>query len=149
MSEDRNDTAIPADRDPRGRFRPGNPGKPKGARARATLAVAQMLDGSAKRITQVAIDKALAGDPVALRLCIERLAPIRRESPITADLPPLSGAGDVVAFLAAIVEQVGAGRLTVGEGERLAKMAGELARVAELSDFDARLRALEQSHGQS
>ena len=58
-----------------GTFGTGNPGKPKGARHRATLAVAALLDGEAEALTRKAVDMALAGDRAAMRLCLERLAP--------------------------------------------------------------------------
>ena len=57
----------------RGRpFQPGqsgNPkGKPKGARNRAPLAAEVLLDGEAEALTRKAIELALAGDTVALRI---------------------------------------------------------------------------------
>lgn len=146
--ENRKPTANAEGRTSRGRFAPGNPGKRPGTRARATLAVEKLLDGEARAITRKLIQKALEGDPTALKLAIERICPIRRESPIKADLPPLAGPSDVVAFMGALVGEIAEGRITPGEGERLARLASELARVAELSDFDARLRALEAArHG--
>ena len=38
-----------------------------------------MLDGEAETLTRKAIDKALKGDSEALRLCLERLVPPRKE----------------------------------------------------------------------
>ena len=35
------------DRDAAGRFKPGNPGRPKGSRHRATIAVLTLLEGEA------------------------------------------------------------------------------------------------------
>ena len=44
---------------PRGRpFEKGNPGRPKGARHKATMAAQMLLDGQAKALTQKAIDQA-------------------------------------------------------------------------------------------
>ena len=61
----------------RGGFQPGqsgNPaGKPKGARNKTTLAVEALLDGEAEALTRKAIERALEGDSVALRLCLERI----------------------------------------------------------------------------
>src|SRR5215218_4900464 len=43
----------------RGRpFRPGNPGRPKGARNKTTLAVDALLDGEAEAITRTAVEMA-------------------------------------------------------------------------------------------
>jgi hypothetical protein len=63
----------------RGRpFKPGqsgNPlGRPKGVRNRATVAAEALLEGEAEALTRKAIELALAGDPTALRLCLERIS---------------------------------------------------------------------------
>jgi Family of unknown function (DUF5681) len=51
----------------------GNPaGKPPGARHRATMAAEALLDGEVQALTRKAIERALEGDGVALRLCLER-----------------------------------------------------------------------------
>src|SRR5215204_4346329 len=56
-----------------GRFKPGNPGRPKGARHKTTLAIEALLDGEAEALTRKAIELAKAGDLVALRLCLDRI----------------------------------------------------------------------------
>jgi hypothetical protein len=68
----------------------GNPsGRPKGARNTTTVAVETLLDGQAQALTQKAIDLALAGDITALRLCLDRILPVRKDRPVTFDLPPV------------------------------------------------------------
>jgi hypothetical protein len=62
---------------PRGRpFEPGmsgNPnGRPKGSRNKTTMAMEILLDGEAELLTRKAVEKALAGDPLALRLGLGR-----------------------------------------------------------------------------
>ena len=60
----------------------GNPcGKPRGARHKATLAAEALLDGEAAALTRKAIERALEGDGVAVRLCLERILPARRIVP--------------------------------------------------------------------
>ena len=60
--------------------RSGNPaGRRRGSRNRATLAAAVLLEGESEALTRKAVELALAGDPVALRLCIERILPVCRE----------------------------------------------------------------------
>ena len=56
------------------KFTSGNSGRPKGARNRKTLAIKSLLEGQAEALTQTAISKALDGDSMALRLCMERRA---------------------------------------------------------------------------
>jgi Family of unknown function (DUF5681) len=58
----------------------GNPaGKPKGARNRSTIAAELLLEGEARALTRKAIELGLAGDTTALRLCLERLVPPRKD----------------------------------------------------------------------
>jgi hypothetical protein len=67
-----------------GTFAPGNElgGKTKGSRHRSTLAIEALLDGQAEALTQKAINAALEGDGMALRLCLERgYAPRRKTGP--------------------------------------------------------------------
>jgi len=60
-----------------GTFAPGNAlgGRTKGSRHRSTLAIEELLDGQAEALTQKAINAALEGDGMALRLCLERILP--------------------------------------------------------------------------
>jgi hypothetical protein len=60
----------------------------------ATLIVEQLLDKDAKLLAEKARDMALAGDTIALKLCLERLCPPRRSRPVTLDLPAIETLGD-------------------------------------------------------
>jgi hypothetical protein len=68
----------------------GNPkGRPKGCRHRATVAAEALLDGEAEGLTRKAIELALAGDTTALRLCLERILPARKDRPIRLQIPQI------------------------------------------------------------
>jgi len=128
----------------RGRpFGPGNPGKPKGARSRATMAAEALLDGEAEKLTRTAIDKALEGDSVALRLCLERLVPPRKDSPITIELPPITSAADVVSASAAVLSAVGAGEISPDEAGRVMALLTAHKNIVETGDLESRIAALE------
>ena len=61
----------------------GNPaGRPIGARHKATILAEALLDGEAEGLTRKVLEMALAGHTVALRLCMERILPPRRERPV-------------------------------------------------------------------
>jgi hypothetical protein len=129
---------------PRGRpFVKGNPGRPKGARHKATMAAQMLLDGQAKALTQKAIDQALAGDTVALRLCLERLVPPRRDRIIRFALPALTNAGDAAAAMAAIAAAVASGEVTTGEAAELSGLVTAFAKALETSELEASIAALE------
>lgn len=93
--------------------RSGNPkGKPKGARNKATLAAEVLLDGEAETITRKAIELAKGGDIMAIRLCLERILPPRKDRPIAVDLPAIICAADLKTAYAAVGRDVANGELT-------------------------------------
>jgi Family of unknown function (DUF5681) len=91
-------------------FKPGqsgNPaGRPKGARNATTLAVEALLDGEGEALTRKAIDLAKKGDMQALKLCMDRIVPPRRDRPLAFALPPIGSPG------------AGSSRITASASER-------------------------------
>ena len=85
-----------------GTFAKGNPGKPKGARHATTKAVEALLEGQAETLTQAAINKALEGDTTALRICLDRIAPVSKDKPITFAMPAIETAADAAKVSRAI-----------------------------------------------
>jgi len=132
---------------PDGKFKPGNPGKPKGTRHKTTLAIEAILDGEAEALTRKAIELAKAGDTTALRLCLERLAPPRKDRPVKLTLPPLERPEDAMTATAALVQAVATSELTPSEAETVGKLLETHRRVTELVDVEARLTRLEQQKG--
>jgi hypothetical protein len=143
------DTARDTARKTRGRpFEPGksgNPrGRPKGHRNKATMAIEELLDGEAEGLTRKAIGKALEGDMAALRLCLDRLLPPRRERPITFDLPKIESAKDAQAASSAILAACAAGDLSPGEATAVMDLVSTYIRTLEATELEARLSALEK-----
>jgi len=103
--------------------RSGNPnGRPKGSRNSATLAAEALLDGEAEALTRKAIEMALGGDTVALRLCLERIYPPRKDRPVTFALPPITSVRDAADISAAVAVAVSNGEITLGEAAEVAKL---------------------------
>ena len=128
-------------------FKPGqsgNPtGRPPGSRNKTTLAIEAMLDGDAETITQKVIELAKGGDLTAIRICMDRLCPPRKDRHVTFEMPKLEKAADAVMAAAAIVDAVAAGDLTPSEAAELSRVVNAYATTLEAADFDARLRKLE------
>jgi len=126
------------------KFKPGqigNPaGRPKGARHQATLVAQALIDGEAEALARTAIEKALAGDQVCLRVLIERLVPPRKVAPIRLTLPN----GDISRVTEAILRAVTAGMITPGEGKELGAIVEQHRRAVETTELEARIRALEE-----
>lgn len=125
-------------------FEPGNPGKPKGARSRVTIAVEALLHGQHEALTRAAIDKALEGDTVALRLCLDRIAPARRDAPISFELPTVSSAADTVVASSAVLAAVAAGDVTPDEGGRVMALLSAHKVIVEAGDLERRIAELEK-----
>ena len=130
-------------------FKPGqsgNPaGKPKGTRNATTLALEALLDGQASALTQKAINLALAGDMAALRLCLDRILPPRKDSPVAFDLPEMKTLNDTVPAMGALVKAVGQGDLTPTEAGELTKMVQAFAKIIETAELEERVRKLEEA----
>ena len=127
-----------------GKFASGNSGRPRGARHKTTLAIQALLDGESEALTCKAVEMALAGDTVALRLCLERIAPPRKDSPVRFDLPPMEGAANAAAAMGAILASVASGDLTPGEGSAIAGLVEGYRKALETTELEARLKALEE-----
>jgi Family of unknown function (DUF5681) len=127
------------------RGRSGNPdGRPAGARNRKTLAAAILLEGEAEALTRKAVELALAGDPTALRLCLERIVPPCRERAVKFALPSIESAADIAPAMKAVTAALADGMITPGEGEAIARIVDTFVRAIETSDFERRLNALER-----
>jgi len=129
-----------------GTFGLGNSGKPKGTRHRATQAVMALLDGEAEALTRRAVEMALSGDGAALRLCLERIAPPRKDAPVTFALPPMQSAQDAARAAAAVLAAVADGDLTPTEGAHIMGLVETYRRTLETSELESRLVALEEKN---
>jgi hypothetical protein len=130
-------------RDASGRFAEGNPGRPRGARHKATQAALALLDGEAEALTRKAVELALDGDGAALRMCLERIAPPRRDAPVQFDLPRMETARDAAKAAGAVLEAVALGELTPTEGAHVMALVETYRRTLETTELEARVAALE------
>ena len=122
----------------------GNPsGRPLGSRNKATLLAEQLLDGEAEQLTRQVVNLAKKGNIQALRLCLERLIPIRKERSIELDLPPARNVAEIAASYQSILAAAGEGRITPGEALALSAILSSHARVLESVGWEHRIERLE------
>lgn len=139
-----NSGASTGGRDGRGRFASGNPGRLRGSRNKVTALAQQMLHDAAGRLTEVAIEQALLGDPAALKLCLGRLLPVPKDAPVQFDLlPATDDTARAVQVAASVLEAVSTGDLTPDEATRVMALLDRYTRIVELSDLEARIAGLE------
>jgi hypothetical protein len=94
-------------------------------------------------LTRRAVELALEGNIAALRLCLERLIPPRKERPLAVRLPDISGAADLPKLTAALLAAVGKGELTAGEASALSSLVSNHGKALELAELEKRVAALE------
>ena len=128
---------------PRGRPFPkgesGNPtGRPLGARNRTTVAAQTLLDGEAEALTRKAIELALNDDLNALRLCLDRIIPPRREEPLEFELTKLETIHYAPGALADVIAAVAAGKITLSQAAELGRLIEMYVRTSEASQRSAR-----------
>ena len=131
-------------------FQPGNTfgrGRPQGSRNKATIALQKMLDDRGESITRKCSLMAMKGDATAMRLCMERLIPPRKDQPVKFKLPLVRTAAEVAEAVSVVLQAVSRGQLTPAEGQMIAAILEGRRRVIETEEHEARIRALESGSG--
>ena len=122
----------------------GNPaGRPRGALNRATVLAQELLSARVESIAGKLIELAEGGDMRAIRVCMDRLAPVIKHQPIAVELPPIEKPADSVEAAASIAAAVAAGELTATEAAELAKVVEVYVAAVNSKGFDERLTKLE------
>jgi len=119
-------------------------GRPKGVKNKKKLAIESLLEGQAEALTQTAISKALEGDGLALRLCMERIAPAPKDKSVSFPLPDMNDAMDASKAASSVLTAVSEGELTPIEGTRVMGLIDSYRRTLELTEIEERLQALEE-----
>ena len=101
------------------------PGRPKGSKNRVTLAIESLMEGEAERISRRCIDLALSGDTTAMRLVLDRIAPVRKGRPIPK-LEKHEKETNIEALLRSVLE----GEISPEEGKEVVGLIESAARVA-------------------
>jgi hypothetical protein len=130
-----------------GKFAPGNRlgrGRPAGSRNRASLLLAELIDGEGEGIVRALVAAAKGGDVSAGRALLDRLVPARKDRPVLFALPPLTSATDAPKAMAAIVQAVASGDLTASEASDLAALVEKFVKAIEASELAVRLSAIEK-----
>lgn len=134
-----------------GRFAPGesgNPaGRPRGSSNRATAFAQGLLDGDAEAIISKAVALAKEGEPVALRLCVERIIP-RRERSLSIDMRRIERAADLVQAVGDVIAAAAGGALTLPEAREFLALLESQRKALETEDLAVRIDALELAVGE-
>ena len=119
-------------------------GKRPGTRNKATLASEALLEGARLRLTQKLIDKAEAGDMMAMRLLSPYFLPRCPEPKLIFKLPPLKTAADAISAIARILEGMGQGELSESGARTLEGIVHTFLEAQAHLDFEKGLTELEE-----
>lgn len=128
-----------------GTFAHGNSGKRKGTLNKVTRASLELLNGEAEALTRKAVELALDGDTTALRLCLERIAPPRKDAPVQFHLPQMASANDAAKAASALLTAVSEGEITPIEATHVMGLIETYRKTLETSELEARIAALEEA----
>lgn len=120
----------------------GNPkGKPKGAKDKRTE-LRELLTPRAEELVNKVIEKALEGDMVALRLCIDRLvAPIRaKDSSVVID----GLNGSLTEQGQTIISSMSEGSLSPSDAIGMLNALVAQSKIKEIDDLEKRVELLER-----
>lgn len=133
------------ERGEQGRFLAGNapksPGRPRGVSAAEQ--VRALIEPHKAEIISKAIELAKLGDPHAMKLCLERLAPTPRQEAEKVVVPGLSDAPTMQAKAQAIMAAVGNGQVSAEAGDKLLRMLDTYGKAVVLTEHEQRLAVIE------
>lgn len=102
--------------------------------------------GSVEMIDANLLDAAILaqqGDTTALRLCLEPIAPPRRDNPAQFPLPRIATAHDAARAAEAVLYAGSSGDLTPNEAGQIIGLVDSYRRTLETSEPEARVAAIE------
>lgn len=130
-----------------GRFQPGNThgkGRPAGSRNKVTLAAENMFEGEAEALSRQCIELALNGNIAALKICIDRISPVKKSVPIRLPgLPEVESVSDASLLTGYLLTAVSEGRLSPLDAEVVSRSAERHLRALQVGDLEQRLSELE------
>ncbi|QAY76725.1 DUF5681 domain-containing protein [Sphingosinicella sp. BN140058] len=125
----------PATRTSAGQFLPGqsgNPaGRPRGARNKASVLRDIIDDAEATAIARAVVDRAVAGEWPALRICFTRLCPPAKDTPVEMELPEILSVADAIAAGSAVIAAMAAGEITPCEAQKVMAVLAAQTRMIE------------------
>jgi hypothetical protein len=130
-------------RDDKGRFGPGNPGRPVGSKNRTTAIALALLSDEEPELVRKGIESAKAGDVQMLKFFLDRILP--KERVIRMDLPTLDFADEAIDAMAAVSGAIAQGEITPSEGVALSSIISGYSRTIEVADNTRRIEAIEAS----
>ena len=81
---------------------------------------------------------------MAIRLCMERLIPVRKDRTVSFSLPEIDGANDGAKAMAGVLQAMANGDITPSEARSVAGVIETYRKTLETAEFESRLQSLER-----
>jgi Family of unknown function (DUF5681) len=117
----------------------GNPaGRPVGSRNKVNRAMDPVFTANGEAIIERVVEHAKAANPVAMRLCMDRLVPGGKHRLLRFQLPPMKTGEDVYAAITIIHDALGDGDISTSDATELLRVAQFTLRLLREVDDEAR-----------
>jgi hypothetical protein len=111
------------------------------------LAQAQ-LDQCAGALISKAIDLAERGNVAALRLCMERVLPARKDRPVAFEFPAIESAADAAKILGAVIAAMARGDVTSSQANEIARPIDTFIKTLIAARIEINVANLQKSLGE-
>ena len=127
----------------RGRpFAPGNHlgrGRPRGSRNKRTLALQEMLGKHAPALVSKCVVSALHGDKSSMRICMERILPPLKYSPVQFPLLPIESVVGVGKTMERLIQSMAQGEIPPEDAEMIADVLKKRASLLEAENVEKQM----------
>jgi hypothetical protein len=88
---------------------------------------------------------ALQGEMAAIKLCLDRLVPVRKDAPVSFDMPSMTNASDSAAAMSGVLQALASGDITPGEASSVAGVIETFRKTLETAELEGRILLLEKA----
>jgi hypothetical protein len=102
------------------------------------------MGDEAQEIARAAITAAKAGDTTAMKIVLDRVAPIRKGRPVEFTIPEAMDAAGVAEAFKDIATRMASGEITPEEATQVASVLELRRKAIETAEIEQRLKVLEE-----
>jgi hypothetical protein len=139
---------TPSERLGDGRFAAGHhcvsPGRPRGSRNRATIAVESLMEDQAEALGGKMIDLAMSGNTTALKFCLERVTPRMKSRRLNIELSAIQTPADVSAAMSRVIEAAACGDIDVEQARSMTSLLDMKRKCLEAVELEERMVLIEK-----
>jgi hypothetical protein len=108
------------------------------------MLVESLLEQEAEPLTLKLIERAKEGEMPAMRLCMERLMPVRKDRSVDISLPPSETMQQIFVAIGQVFAAITQGDITPAEGESLTNVLLAQKEAIVKADLERRIEELER-----